>query len=441
MKITNASKKLRRFFLVLLILLLAVIAAVVLYVVSRYQSAYHPVDIVDRPDSYVIPEYPVLDPVPAETTAPFETETAAPETEPPHPETTHVPETTQPPETEPDVTTPPVTEPPETAPATTAPPETVPIIVTPPVTYPPVTPVTQPTAPNSPVTSTTAQTQAPVSTQPRPPKTPGKWKVYIKTPIYRVKQIDPDVVNILLLGIDTPDVDIDIGRSDSMIVLSYHKKTGEIKLVSFLRDSLVPIEGHDWNRLNTAYAFGGVGMAINTFNQLFGLDIQHYVAIDKSGVKQIMNLIGEIDIILTQSEIDLYHQFGRTDLKVGVNSLDADEVMMHLSNRSSDNDFGRTRRQRDVLIAIAQKLLKEKSLPEILEVIEYGTTIVGTNIDMMTMISLATSVFAQRSNLNIDTCSVPFSDAYTYAWYKQMAILSFDIQAAAKRVHEILYAN
>ena len=363
------------------------------------------------------------------------------ETELPQSETTTAAENIQQTETEPYVTQTPVPKPPETEVPVTVPPETVPIVVTPQVTSPPVTPVTQPPVQNPPDISAAAQTQVPETTQPKPPKIPGKWKVYVKNPIYRVKQIDQDVVNILLLGIDTTDVDVDVGRSDSMIVLSYHKKNGEIKLISFLRDSLVPIEGHDWNRLNTAYAFGGVGLAINTFNQLFGLDIQHYVAIDKAGTKQIINLIGDVDATLTQAEVNLYRMYGITDLKAGVNSLDADDVIMHISNRTSDSDFGRTRRQRDVLIAIAQKLLKEKTLPEILEIIETGTTIVGTNIDMMTMISLASSVFSQRSNLNIDTYNIPFSDAYTFAWYKKMAILSFDIQDAAKRVHEILYSD
>jgi anionic cell wall polymer biosynthesis LytR-Cps2A-Psr (LCP) family protein len=75
------------------------------------------------------------------------------------------------------------------------------------------------------------------------------------------------------MGTDSRDVTLDRGRSDAMIVVSYNSKTGSVKLTSLLRDSLVPIEGVGWNRINTAYFFGGVGLAVNTVNQLYNLDI------------------------------------------------------------------------------------------------------------------------------------------------------------------------
>ena len=65
-----------------------------------------------------------------------------------------------------------------------------------------------------------------------------------------------------------------------MIIASYNSKKGTLKLTSLLRDSLVPIEGVGWNRLNTAYFYGGVGLSINTINQLYGLDIQQFLVVE-----------------------------------------------------------------------------------------------------------------------------------------------------------------
>lgn len=95
------------------------------------------------------------------------------------------------------------------------------------------------------------------------------------------------MLNILVLGTDSRNVTLDRGRSDTMIVVSYNKKEGTIKMVSLLRDALIPIEGYGWNRINTAYFFGGVGLAVNTVNQLFGLDIQSFVVVDINGAEGI----------------------------------------------------------------------------------------------------------------------------------------------------------
>lgn len=440
MKVRKNKKWVRAVVLILLAVVVVCILAVVSYLTAKYHSAYEPIDVVERPDSYELPEYPGLDEQPPDTELP---ETSAPpvtETEPDSGESTP-PESdeTVSPGTEEPVTEPPETLPPETTAAVTEPPETVPSIVT----HPAVTEEVRPADTTRPAdTAKPADTTKPAAvTTNKKPKKPGKWSVYIKDPIYKVDQIDSDIINILLLGIDTRDVDLDKGRSDSMIALSYNKKTGAVRLLSFLRDSLVPIEGHDWNRLNTAYTFGGAGMAVNTFNQLWGLDIQHYVAIDLSGIKTILELIGPLELNLTQAEVDLYRLYGNTRLKVGVNTMSTSEIYMHISNRTSDSDFGRTRRQRDVVIAIAQKLLKEKSLGEILAVVEQTAGIVNTNIEMSSLISLASSIVSQKDTLSIETHNVPFSDAYTFAWYKKMAILSFDIRDAAQRVQKILYGD
>ena len=433
------TKKKRIFFwilLIILVLLIVVIAVPIATLYAQYQSiSYVPSVPVERPDSYVIPEYPEVIPgsegitdfpedpevpveSPDETQGEVDTDEATSEesnTELVEPETEM--------ETETETSEPP---------SESSIPETLPpVIYVPTETTPPST--QKPTAPQ--------KTKDPVITAPKNNSnnsfgnSSNAISVYGRTPIYKVDQIDSDIINILVLGTDSRNVVTDRGRSDTMIVVSYNKKLGEIKMVSFLRDMLVPIEGYDWNRINTAYFFDGVGLSINTVNQLFGLDIQYFVVVDLNGARDFIDYIGGVEIALSESEAKV---IGVTYSKEPI-LLDGATALLHMRNRSSDSDFGRTERQREVIVAVFKKILSEKSLPEILDITKYAMGMVKTNISATTLTSLATSIVGNADKLSIESQSIPYSDAYQFAWYGKMAILSFDIQSTAERMLAFLY--
>lgn len=423
--------------------------------ISYSANAYESAEIVERPDTYVMPDYPEIiispdatedlpdatepmpetDPAPVETapvspetaeTAPAETEPAeitVPETEPQIPDGSldvYAPEyvETTAPETKP-VTQAQTKSPAATAPVQTAPPETL-----------------------APVINEPAETEAYV--MPSNPdasfaNSPNAVSVYGKTPIYKRTQKDEDVVNILVMGTDSRDITMDRGRSDTMIVFSYNKKEGTVKMVSLLRDSLVPIEGHGWNRINTAYAFDGVGLAVNTVNQLYSLDIQSFVVIDFNGVKNFIDYIGGVDVELTQEEADLYHAYGQGDFAAGVNHLNASQALTHMRNREIGSDFGRTQRQRQVLMAVIKTIVTEKSITEIYDILNYAFTLIKTNITSTDLISLAASVASHGTKLSLESQNVPYTDSYQNAWFNGMAILSYNISDAAGRIHAFLY--
>ena len=262
--------------------------------------------------------------------------------------------------------------------------------------------------------------------------------VYGYTPIYKVAQKDPDVTNILVLGTDSRDVTMYRGNSDTMIVFSYNKRLGTVKMVTFMRDALVPIAGHGWNRLNSAYPYDGVGLTVNTVNQLFGLDVQSFVVIDFNGTNDFLDYIGGVDISLTAEEAAYYSEATGKEYAAGVNHLDAAETMMHMRNRSIGYDFARTSRQRDVLTAVLRQILS-KPVTEIYDILNHSFSLVKTNIPLTTLSSLALSVAAQGSGLSITSQQIPYSDAYQNAWYNGLEILSFDIGTTAWRMQQYLY--
>ena len=453
MKKDKQKKKLKKpvkiILLVLCLILLSSIIAVSSMVISmiiRYNKySYEYQEPVEREETYVMPNYPELDEGTGgeyfeDTLPPEYFDTLPPEETSLTPETTVEPETAATPETtkSPDTTTP------ETEPESTSSPEDT---VSPETTQAPETTKAPETtsAPETlpPVVNTQENTKAPYVPPSNPnasfENSPNAVSVYGKTPIYKAEQKDPNIVNILVLGTDSLDITRDRGRSDTMIVVSYNKKTGSIKLTSLLRDSLVPIEGYDWNRINTAYYFGGVGLAINTVNEIFDLDIQQFVVIDLNGSKNLINKIGGVDITLTQAEADLYNAYWGTSYKVGVNHMNGDHLLTHMRNRSIGSDFERTRRQRDVIFALFNKIITEKSITEIYDLIDYTFGIVKTNISFSELTSLATSVIGNLSKVKIENQNVPYNDSFKYAYYKSKAIISFDIADAAKRINKFIY--
>ena len=413
----------------ILLLVIVVIAVPIGTLYMQYRSiSYTPSEPVERSDTYVIPEYPEIIPG-SEGITDFPDEPEMPDTQ----------DEETPPDTDADASAPDMsgTEPEtaETQSDETEPsaPETLPPVVYVPEETTGEVPANKPTAPEQ--SGTGAITAPKNNSENSFGNSTNTVSVYGKTPIYKVEKKDENIINILVLGTDSRDVVRDRGRSDTMIVVSYNKETGEIKMVSMLRDMLVPIEGYNWNRINTAYFFDGVGLAINTVNQLFGLDIQHFVVVDFHGAEDFIDYIGGIELTLSESEAKF----------IGVKHssepilLDGATALLHMRNRKSDNDFGRTERQREVIVAVFNKILSEKSLTEILDITKYAMGMVRTNISATTLASLATSIVGNAGNISIETQSLPYSDAFQYAWYGKMAILSFDIEDTAERLQGFLY--
>ena len=279
--------------------------------------------------------------------------------------------------------------------------------------------------------------------------------VFGNVPIYRETQRDPNIRNILVLGTDSRDVSKERGNSDVMIVLSINKKTKEVRMISVLRDVLVPIEGHDWNRINAAYRLEGAGLAVNTVNEAFGLDIQEFIVVDFNGVIELIDHIGGIDITLTAAEAQYYSNkhsvlFGN-DLSAGSIHMNGDQALAHLRNRTLGTDFERTRRQRDVMIAMLNQVLGQ-SLTQMDSTLDFVLDIIRTNIKATDFLSVGLSIVTNFSS-GVKSMSVPNRSQqgkeYRFASYKGMSILKLldpndptkqmDLTYTERKVREFLY--
>lgn len=199
--------------------------------------------------------------------------------------------------------------------------------------------------------------------------------------------IDQKIINIALFGIDTRSKTSFKGNSDSIMVLSINTETKAVKIVSIMRDSLVRIENNgkvSYNKINSAYgsASGGPELAIKTINNNFGLDISEYATVNFYGMAEIIDAVGGIDVEFTRQEVYTNHTDGfnglvkrqceklgidpepyyiRTEGKHHVNGIQAvaySRIRKYKNIWGTNNDFGRTDRQRYVMEQLFEKALK-----------------------------------------------------------------------------------
>lgn len=252
------------------------------------------------------------------------------------------------------------------------------------------------------------------------------------------EQEDTEVFNVLLVGTDSRDPDADMGRSDSMMLVSFNKTENKSTIVSFLRDSLVDIEGYGKSRLGHTYAYGGVGLTINTINDTYDLDIQNYITISFDNLVGVIDAIGGVEVYISPEEAEYYRTRGLPNIQEGTNTLSGSQALAHTRNRTLGTDFERTRRQRNVMYGIYKKIMSNKDPAGLLPLINYCMTQVETNLTVEEIYEWAQIVLA-TDNLLTQQTSAPYTDTYQTIYYEGMEVLEIDFEANKAHLKEMLY--
>jgi LCP family protein required for cell wall assembly len=198
----------------------------------------------------------------------------------------------------------------------------------------------------------------------------GHTRVYVHPdfPIKKVTQKDKKIENILIFGIDSRGSNDIVCRADSIMVLTLDQRNDSIKLTSLMRDCAVNIEGKSsQDKLAHSYAYGGVGLLINTINDNFGLDISRFVMLDFNSASQIIDIVGGIDINIESDEVKYANQgiLAHNDTlgtnvpyltHEGYQTISGPQAVAWSRIRHLDSDFVRTGRQRTVATALMTKV-------------------------------------------------------------------------------------
>lgn len=141
-------------------------------------------------------------------------------------------------------------------------------------------------------------------------------------------------------------------RTDSMMLLHIgdHGNT----LVSLPRDSYVPIPGHDPNKLNAAFAFGGPKLLVRTIEQATKIHIDHYAEIGFAGFVGMVDAVGGVDMCIPRRINDTS---AGIDLKPGCQTLKGGDALGFVRSRHTfaNQDLQRVENQRKFLAALSHK--------------------------------------------------------------------------------------
>lgn len=193
-----------------------------------------------------------------------------------------------------------------------------------------------------------------------------------------------DPFSILLLGVD--ERENDIGRSDTMIVMTVNPTKQSIKMLSLPRDTRTEIVGHGTSdKMNHAYAYGGIPMTINTIEEFLDIPIDYYVKLNMEGFEEIVDAVGGITV---ENDMDLAYK--GYNFPKGTLTLDGENALIYSRIRKEDprGDYGRQMRQRQVIQAIMNKGASLSSLANYQGIFEALGNNVETNLSFDEMMSI-----------------------------------------------------
>jgi LCP family protein required for cell wall assembly len=172
-------------------------------------------------------------------------------------------------------------------------------------------------------------------------------------------------VTFLLVGSDTraevAPGELPDGRSDAIMIARFTSDRQHAQVISIPRDSWVDIPGHGRSKINAAYAFGGPTLLIQTVEQLTGVRIDHYAAIDFEGLIQVTDDLGGVDVTVAETTTN-----GQYTFSAGVNHLNGDQARWYLGQRHGlpGGDFDRVRRQQQYLQSMFGKLFSSETFSD-----------------------------------------------------------------------------
>lgn len=256
-----------------------------------------------------------------------------------------------------------------------------------------------------------------------------------------VDVMEGDVINILLVGQDRRPGE-DRSRSDSMILVTLNKQKNTIQLTSFMRDLYVQIPGYLDNRLNVAYRYGDVSLMNEAFLVNFGLEVDGNVVVDFDEFTEIIEVVGGVTLEISKAEADYMNKRSDNKFQAGVNYMNAEDALTFTRMRyAAGGDYGRTDRQRRVLMALAESM-RHTDVWTLVELFDRILPHLATNLNNAQILQCIKDGAAILSNGGeIQTFRIPQDDAHYPASIRGMAVLVPDLEKCQEDLEEFIYNN
>ena len=194
--------------------------------------------------------------------------------------------------------------------------------------------------------------------------------------------------------------DTEGARADSVMLL--HKaENGQTSLTSLPRDTFVDIPEYGGNKINAAYSFEGPKLLVQTVEKLSGLTVDHYVEVGMTGVSQMVDAVGGVDVCLDYDVADEDSGLVWDTSHGKCQTVDGTKALAYSRMRKSDptGDVGRGQRQRAVISAVVSKAASPTTIISFSRqdaLVDAGTNALTVDKSAGTM-SIARMVLAFRS--------------------------------------------
>ena len=185
-------------------------------------------------------------------------------------------------------------------------------------------------------------------------------------------------INVLVMGMDSREADSDdIPRTDTMILFSMDPESRTAGMLSIPRDLWVEIPGFDYSKINTAYRLGevykiaerGPGLALDTVENLLGMEIDYYAIVDFNAFEDFIDELGGVTVMVPEKiVVDPLGKHNTETLKAGEHLMPGYLALAYARSRnSSGSDFDRAGRQQQVVMAIRDQILSAEMLPTLIK--------------------------------------------------------------------------
>lgn len=268
-----------------------------------------------------------------------------------------------------------------------------------------------------------------------------------------------EYTTIALFGLDNRDANsYSSGNTDVIMLARIDKDTKEVRLVSVYRDTFLKMADLDnpgaYSKANAAYAVGGAEQAVRMLNTNLDLDIKEYVSFDFDAVAEAVDILGGVEIEVTDEECVHLNNYCIETSEVtgksydplpggGTYNLNGVQAVSYGRIRyTAGDDFKRTERQRLVVNKMVEKALKS-DVGTINDLIDAVFPQIKTSLDKMELIDMAMDAFHYKLG---ESRGFPFDlrNKVIDISYQQSdadCVVPKDLASNVKQLHDFLFGT
>ena len=234
-----------------------------------------------------------------------------------------------------------------------------------------------------------------------------------KSSVHEIGDTNHQITHVMIMGVDSRKDDV--GRSDTLMVTSIDETAEKAALLSIPRDTRVAIDGHGYDKINHAYAYGGHELTKSSVEKLLGVPMDHYIIIDTKAFERIIDAIGGVDINVEKRMHyeDPWDDNGGLviDLYPGEQHMDGKKAIQYVRYRDGEGDIGRIGRQQKFMKAVMAQVLSPEIVPRLPDIVKEVSSAVKTDMSVTELLSFAKMMKNFQAN-GLEAQMVPGQPAY-----------------------------